>query len=143
MDKFTFSPRITLQYVQTAFSVSNSFGLQFVEVRKDSILGQLTIDERHLRPGGILNGGISLLIIETLGSVSACCAIDFDMNNALGLQVSANHLGIAKRGDQLTALSKPVHIGRSTHIWEVNIENQSQKAICTGRITLMITPQKP
>ena len=141
MTSFSFASRITLEYVQSTFKGTDPLGFTFTEVRSNSLCGTLKVDDRHLRPGGILNGGISLLLIETMGSASACCGIDFEKENALGLQVSANHLGIALRGDQLRIVSKPIHIGRSTHIWEVNIENQDQKPVSTGRITLMITPQ--
>ena len=129
-----------------AFFVKNqlpeSFGLQFTEVGKDFIKGALVVDERHLRPGRIMNGGVSLVLIETLGSMSAACLVDIEKQNPLGIQVSANHLAIAYPGDTVTATSKPIHVGKTTHIWEVTITNQHDKVLCSGRITLLIADLK-
>lgn len=124
------------------FYGSEYLGVHFDEVTKDSIKARLTVDKRHLRPGGIVNGGIYLMLIETLGSISSCLHIDLSRQNPLGIQVNANHLGVAKEGDTLIAFSKAVHIGRTTQIWEVTVENQKGKTLSSGRITLLITDIK-
>jgi 1,4-dihydroxy-2-naphthoyl-CoA hydrolase len=116
-----------------------AFGIEIVEVSEDSMTGKLTVDERHLRPGNIMNGGVSLVLIETLGSFSSYLHIDPEKQNAFGIQVSANHLSIAKPGDVLLAKSSPVHIGKTTQIWDVNITNQRNKLVSSGRITMLIT----
>lgn len=116
-----------------------AFGIEIVEVSEDSMTGKLTVDERHLRPGNIMNGGVSLVLIETLGSFSSYLHIDPERQNAFGIQVSANHLSIAKPGDVLLAKSSPVHIGKTTQIWDVNITNQRNKLVSSGRITMLIT----
>lgn len=116
-----------------------SFGIDIVEVSRESMTGTLTVDARHLRPGNIMNGGVSLVLIETIGSASACLFLDLTKQNAFGIQVSANHLAVAKPGDVLTAKSKAVHIGRTTHVWEITITNQLGKVVSTGRITMMVT----
>lgn len=113
-------------------------GFEVAEVSEKSVSIQLEIDERHLRPGGIMNGGISLLLIETAGSFSAYNLIDKEKQNTYGIQVSANHLAVALPGDILTAKSEAVHIGKSTHVWDVTITNQKGKKVSSGRITLLI-----
>jgi 1,4-dihydroxy-2-naphthoyl-CoA hydrolase len=113
-------------------------GIEFEEVSSDSVRASLRVDKRHLRPGGIVNGGVYLLLIETLGSISASLRIDMDRQNALGIQVAANHLGIAREGDTLIAVSRPVHVGRSTHVWDVDVRDRDGRALSTGRITLLI-----
>jgi len=118
------------------------FGIHFEEVGKDFVRASLVVENKHVRPGGIANGGVYLTLIETLGSVSASCVIDFQKFNALGIQVSANHTGVAMKGEKLSAVSKAVHIGRSTHIWEVNISNEKGKLLSSGRITMMIVPRQ-
>ena len=118
------------------------FGIEFEEVSSDSVRAYLRVDKRHLRPGGIVNGGVYLVLIETLGSISACLKIDTQLHNALGIQVTANHLGVAREGDTLIAVSRPVHVGRSTHVWEVEIRERGGKALSTGRITLLIVPRE-
>lgn len=116
-----------------------AFGIEIVDVGEDYMVGRLTVDERHLRPGNIMNGGVSLVLIETLGSFSSYLYIDPEKQNAFGIQVSANHLSIARPGDVLTAKSSPVHIGRTTQIWDVNITNQKNKIVSSGRITMLVT----
>lgn len=116
-----------------------AFGIDIVEVGSDSMTGRLTVDERHLRPGKIMNGGVSLVLIETLGSFSSYLHINPQTQNAFGIQVTANHLSIAKPGDVLTAKSSAVHIGRTTQVWDVNITNQNGKMVSSGRITMLVT----
>ena len=137
----TFSPSVTVEFLNRLFlknQLPENFGITFSGVGADFIQATLTVDDRHLRPGNIMNGGVSLVLIETVGSISAACLLDHEKENALGIQVNASHLTVANPGDILTATSKPIHIGRSTHLWEVNIENQNKKIVCTGRITLLI-----
>jgi 1,4-dihydroxy-2-naphthoyl-CoA hydrolase len=116
-----------------------ALGIDFTEVSETSLTGTLTVDERHLRPGKIMNGGISLVLIETIGSMSSYLLIDPEKQNAFGIQVSANHISIARPGDVLSAKSIAIHIGRSTHIWDVLITNQLGKTVSSGRITMMVT----
>ena len=116
-----------------------TLGLDILEVGEDSMTGQLIVDHRHLRPGNIMNGGVSLVLIETMGSFSSHLYIDTKKQNAFGIQVSANHLTIARPGDVLTAKSSAVHIGRTTQIWDVNITNQMGKLVSSGRITMLVT----
>ena len=137
----TFSPSVTVEFLNRLFlknQLPENFGITFSGVGADFIQATLTVDDRHLRPGNIMNGGVSLVLIETVGSISAACLLDHEKENALGIQVNASHLTVANPGDILTATSKPIHIGRSTHLWEVNIENQNKKIVCSGRITLLI-----
>lgn len=140
--KVLLNPKITVQILNemsTRDQLPETFGIQFTQIGADFLEAELVVDHRHLRPGKIMNGGVSLVLIETVGSMSAACVIDFQKQNALGVQVSANHLAVAKEGDKLTARSQAVHIGKTTHVWNVVIRNQHQKVVCDGRITLLIT----
>ena len=116
-----------------------SFGIDITAVDKDCVTGTLTVDHRHLRPGNIMNGGVSLVLLETMGSISTCLYIDPAQFNAFGIQVNANHLSVARPGDVLNARSTPVHIGRTTQVWDVNISNQKGKLVSSGRITMLVT----
>lgn len=135
----------SLEELQSIFmkgQLPETFGIELTEVHKDSVVGCLTVDERHLRPGGIMNGGVSLVLLETIGSISSALHVDMSKFNAFGMQASANHTAVAKTGDRITARSKAVHIGRTTHVWDVEISNQLGKLISIGRITMMITERK-
>lgn len=133
---------LSLESVNQIFTkgqLPESFGIKIKEIGNDFVSGELTVDERHLRPGNIMNGGVSLVLIETMGSVSSCLYIDMEKQNAFGIQVSANHLSVARPGDILTAKSSAVHIGKTTQIWDVNITNQKGKLVSSGRITMLVT----
>lgn len=138
----TFRHKLTLESIKEHSikgQLPESFGIEIVEIGDDSLTGKLTVDERHLRPGKIMNGGVSLVLIETLGSLSSYLYLDPEKQNAFGIQVSANHLSIARPGDVLSAKSSAVHIGRTTHIWDVAISNQHGKLVSSGRITMLVT----
>jgi len=137
--KSIFPPSITLDAIRnTEAPFAETLGLRFTELGADYLKGEVTIDKRHLRPGGIMNGGVTLGVIETVGSTAARCVIHGQSKNSLGIQVNASHLLVASPGDTLTATARPIHLGRSTHLWDVNIENQNGRLVCTGRITLMV-----
>jgi uncharacterized protein (TIGR00369 family) len=130
-----------LKSVFSLGQLPETFGIELTAVDKDSVTATLVVDHRHMRPGNIMNGGVSLVLIETMGSVSSCLFLDIEKQNAFGIQVSANHLGIARAGDKLTAKSVAVHIGKTTQIWDVNITNQKNKMVSSGRITMLVTEQ--
>jgi uncharacterized protein (TIGR00369 family) len=81
--------------------------------------------------------------MEIVGSAACNCVIRGQNKNNLGIQLNANHLAIAKPGDRLSIVAKPVHLGRSTHLWEINITNDKGKTVSTGRLTLLIVGAKP
>ncbi len=134
--------KLSLEEVNTIFTkgqLPESFGIRIVEMGDDFVSGTLTVDERHLRPGNIMNGGVSLVLIETMGSVSSCLFIDLEKQNSFGIQVNANHISVAKPGDVLTAKSQKIHIGKTTQIWDVIITNQKGRLVSSGRITMLVT----
>jgi 1,4-dihydroxy-2-naphthoyl-CoA hydrolase len=133
---------LTLDEVKTFFTAGQlpeAFGIEIVAIGEDFVEGELEVDSRHLRPGGIMNGGVSLVLIETIGSVSSYLYLDKMKQNAFGIQVSANHLAMARPGDVLRARSRAVHIGKTTQIWDVEIKNQKEKMVSSGRITMLVT----
>lgn len=113
-----------------------------ITVENQAVIAEMIIDERHLRPGNIMNGGVSLMLIETVGSMSSFLHIDSSKKNAFGLQVNANHVSMGLPGDKLRAQAKAVHLGKTTHIWDVDITNQNKRLVCSGRITMMVTDLK-
>lgn len=128
-----------LKTISIKGQLPEAFGIDLIDAEENSLTAKLTVDERHLRPGKIMNGGVSLVLIETVASMSSFLFIDPEKQNTFGIQVSANHLSIAFPGDELTAKSTAVHIGRTTHIWDVDITNQKGKKISSGRLTMLVT----
>lgn len=133
----------TLNKIANENQLSGALGITMTKIEEKSVTGTLTVDHRHLRPGNIMNGGVSLVLIETIGSFSSYLLIDSKKQNSFGIQVSANHLSIARPGDVLIAKSEAVHLGRTTHIWDVNISNQNGKLVSSGRITMLVTDNPP
>lgn len=108
------------------------------EATTTGIKAEVTVSEKHARPDGIANGGLALVLIEAIGSISSCCAIDFDAYNSLGISVSCRHIRPAKIGTKLVAVSSPIHLGKTTHVWETKIMNEENKLVSTGQITMLI-----
>ena len=109
-------------------------GIRIVEVGEDFIRGTMPVDERTKQPAGLLHGGASVVLAETLGSIAAnlCCTDD---QYCVGLEVNANHLKSATSGIVI-GTAKAVHIGRSTQVWEIRIENEEGKLTCISRLTM-------
>jgi 1,4-dihydroxy-2-naphthoyl-CoA hydrolase len=143
--KKTFSSEITVEAIEKSLvnTFADAINLHFVEVGADYLKARLRVSQAHTRPGGIMNGGVSLGIIETVGSVAARCMLHPLPKNSLGIQVNANHLRVVNLGDELTATASPVHIGRSTQLWDVTIVNQEGKEVSLGRITLLVVEALP
>ncbi len=114
-------------------------GIVLTEVGEDWLRGTMPVDARTLQPAGLLHGGASVVLAETLGSVAGNLCLDNTRQMAVGLEINANHLR-AVRGGVVTGTARPIHIGRNTHVWEIRIENEAGKPTCISRITLAIVP---
>lgn len=108
------------------------------KITPDSLLATMPITEKVLQPFGILHGGASVVLAESLGSVASALIINTDSHNAVGLEVNANHLRPGKLGSTLYATCKPIHIGRSTHVWDIKISDERDRLICISRLTVAI-----
>lgn len=128
--------------LKTSFEngLSKTLDFKFFKAHEDGIEVQVLVSEKHSRSGGIANGGLALTLLESVGSISAYAQIDYENFNAFGTSVSMNHIRAAKLGETLSARSKPVHIGRSTQVWDVEIKNEKGQTTSNGRITLLVIP---
>ena len=111
-------------------------GIEFLEVGDDFMRARAPVDARTLQPVGILHGGVSVLLAETLGSCGAAFSSPTGFR-AVGLDINANHLRSVSDG-WVTGIARPVHIGRSTHVWQIEITNESGQLTCVSRITMAI-----
>jgi 1,4-dihydroxy-2-naphthoyl-CoA hydrolase len=119
-------------------SVSAYLGMTFTEIGDDYLVMEMPVTPKAHQPAGLLHGGVSAYIIETIGSVGSTLLIDLDKVHPVGLEINANHVKGIKSGT-VTATAKLVHGGRRTHIWQVDIHNKDNgDLICTGRLTVMI-----
>lgn len=120
--------------------MNTALGISFSAIGPDWLEAEMPVDERTIQPLGMLNGGASLGMIESLGSMAANLALDRSRFVAVGQSVNCNHLKPAFKGDRVTGRAVPVHIGRSSQVWEVNITTSAGKTVCRGVITMAVVP---
>jgi len=111
--------------------------IQFTEIGDNFITGTMPVDERTHQPAGILHGGASVVLAETLGSIASYMLIDPEKYVAVGLEVNANHLRPVKSG-LVKGVCTPIHIGAKTHIWDIKIYNDRGKMSCISRLTVAV-----
>ena len=116
-------------------------GIKFTELGEDYLKGTMPVDHRTLQPAGILHGGASVALAESLGSVAAALCIDREKYYGVGLDINANHVRSVREGT-VTGVVKPLHIGRSTHVWEIRIFTEDEKLVCVSRLTMAILELK-
>ena len=116
-------------------------GIELVELGPDFLRGTMPVDQRTFQPYGLLHGGASVLLAETLGSSAGtlCCNPD---EMCVGIEINANHL-VAVRGGHVTGTARPLHIGRRTQVWEIRIEEATGRLACISRLTLAVVPRRP
>lgn len=116
-------------------------GIEFIEIGEDSITARMPVDERTIQPYGILHGGASVALAETLGSVASQLSIDTHHKMAVGMEINANHLRPVSIG-WVYGVVKPIHLGKTTQVWEIRITNEADKLVCISRITLAVLDKK-
>ena len=115
-----------------------TLGIECIEIGENFIVLKMPVDHRTHQPMGILHGGASAALIETVGSMGSTLLIDLEKEVPVGLEINCNHVRSVKSGFVL-ATGTLVHCGRRTHVWQVNIhEEGTKRMICTGRLTVMI-----
>ncbi len=124
----------------SANTVTSFLGIEFLEVGDDYLTARVPVDERTRQPYGLLHGGVSVVLAETLGSCGAACASP-DGWLAVGLDINANHLRGVTSG-WVTGIARPVHIGRTTQVWQIDLRNDAGELTCVSRITIaMLAPK--
>ncbi len=117
-------------------------GIECIEIGEDYIVSTMPVDKRTHQPMGLLHGGASAALIESIGSMGSTLLIDLSKEAPVGIEVNANHVGSVKSG-MVKAIGKIVHAGKRTHLWQVDIfDMATDKLVCTGRLTIMIVPLK-
>lgn len=115
--------------------------INVTEATPERVAATMPVGPKVHQPFGILHGGASVVLAETVASIGANISLDLAKQNAVGLEINANHLRGVQSGF-LTGVATPVHKGRSTHVWQVEIRNDESKLICTSRCTLAIIDVK-
>ncbi|NHA13810.1 hotdog fold thioesterase [Thioalkalivibrio sp. XN279] len=115
--------------------------IRFTEVGDDYIAGTMPVDNRTTQPFGLLHGGATVVLAETLGSSAANCCLDMSTHYAVGLEINTNHLRSVRSG-RVKATARPIHIGRSTQVWEIRTEDESGRLTAISRLTMAVVPRQ-
>lgn len=126
-----------LKSMKRGGGMAENMGLEIIEISENGLIGRLPVDERTKQPFGILHGGASCVLSESLGSIAAWMCIDPSKKRAVGLEINANHIRSVSEG-YVKGVCEPIHIGRRTHVWNTNIFDQNDKLVCTSRLTVAI-----
>jgi 1,4-dihydroxy-2-naphthoyl-CoA hydrolase len=111
-------------------------GIEFLQVGPDLLRARMPVDARTKQPAGILHGGASVVLAETLGSVAATLCLP-PGQRAVGLDINANHVRAVREG-WVIGECRAVHVGRSTHVWQIDVRDEAQRLVCASRITMAI-----
>lgn len=114
-----------------------NLGIVITEVGDDYLKGTMPVDERTKQPLGLLHGGASVLFAESLGSIAANYCVNRDKSYCVGMEINANHLRSVKSG-VVTGITRPLHLGATTQVWEIKIYNQVEKLVCVSRLTMAV-----
>lgn len=118
----------------------STLGIVFTEVGPDFLRATMPVDARTLQPYGLLHGGASVLLAETLGSSAGNLCVGDDAR-CVGIEINANHLRAA-RGGVVTGTARPLHVGQSTQVWDIRIEDADGRAVCVSRLTLAVVRRR-
>lgn len=121
-------------------TLNESLGIEITEIDSEFVRGRMPVDARTKQPFGLLHGGASVALAETLGSIGGNLCIDSERWVAVGLEISANHLRPVTSG-WVTGTARPLHLGRSTQVWDIRIEDDAGKLSCISRLTLSVIPK--
>jgi uncharacterized protein (TIGR00369 family) len=114
-------------------------GIVFTEAGEDWVRATMPVDPHTRQPYGLLHGGASVVLAETLGSSAGNLCLDTREQMAVGLEINANHLRAVREGT-VTGTARALHVGRTTQVWEIRIEDGRGRAVCVSRLTLAVVP---
>lgn len=122
-------------------TMGEHIGIEWVELGNDFLKAKMPVDHRTKQPYGLLHGGASCVLAETIGSVASAMVIDHASFQCVGLEINANHIHSATAGF-VTGIATPLHLGRSTHVWDIKIYNENEKMVCVARLTVAIIEKR-
>ncbi|MFM9911862.1 MAG: hotdog fold thioesterase [Chitinophagaceae bacterium] len=118
-------------------SMGEHLGIELTALGVDYLKGRMPVDHRTKQPFGLLHGGASCVLAETLGSIGSALIIDSSKFICVGIEINANHIRSAREGF-VTGTATPIHIGATTHVWDIRINDEREKLVCIGRLTVAI-----
>ena len=121
-------------------NLASTLGIEITELTPQRVVATMPVDDRTRQPFGILHGGASVALAETVASLGGTMNVDLETNVVVGVEINANHIK-AKRDGLVTGTALPIHLGRSTQVWEVRIVDEQERTVCVSRCTLAVVPK--
>lgn len=118
-------------------TASHHVGIEYVDFGPDHLTARMPVNGKTRQPYGILHGGASCLLAETVGSHASMLCLDPESAYCVGLEINANHIRPATQG-HVYATARPIHLGKSTHVWDIRIQDEADKLVCIARLTMMV-----
>jgi 1,4-dihydroxy-2-naphthoyl-CoA hydrolase len=136
-------PPVTLAQLnaKSANTLVSHLGIEFTEIGPAHLIARMPVDARTHQPLGLLHGGASVVLAETLGSVAATLCVNPDIQYCVGLEINANHIKSVRSGF-VFGRTTPVHVGKRTQVWEIRITNEQHELVCVSRITLAVIDRR-
>lgn len=131
------TPDISSSDALSQGTIHDALGIKVTEIGDDYVMGTMPVDERTVQPYGILHGGASVVLAESLGSIASHYVVDTDKYVTVGLDVNANHLRPVRSG-LVTGKATPIHLGRKNHVWDIEIRSDRDKLVCKARLTIAV-----
>jgi 1,4-dihydroxy-2-naphthoyl-CoA hydrolase len=122
-------------------TLGEHLGIEWVELGPDFIKAKMPVDNRTKQPYGLLHGGASCVLAETVGSIASALVVDHEKFMCVGLEINANHVRSAREGFVI-GVASPLHLGSNTHVWDIKIHDEVQRLICVSRLTVAVIPRK-
>jgi 1,4-dihydroxy-2-naphthoyl-CoA hydrolase len=116
-------------------------GIEFIAVGDDHLVARMPVDTRTVQPLGLLHGGASVLLAETLGSAASHCCIDAATHYTVGLEINANHVRAVRSG-WVVGTVRPIHLGRTTQLWDIRVVDEHDRLVCISRLTTSVLEKK-
>ena len=129
-----------LEQMRGKQTLATTLGIEITELTPQRVVATMPVDDRTRQPFGILHGGASVALAETVASIAGTMNVDLDTHNVVGVEINANHIK-AKREGVVTGTATPIHIGRSTQVWQIHIVDEQGKTVCISRCTLAVVPK--
>lgn len=134
-------PTIETLNLVKANTLAESLDINFTEIGNDYLVGTMPVDNRTKQPFGLLHGGASVALAETLGSIASLLVVNQDLFIGVGIEINANHVKAVTKGF-VTGICKPLHIKGKTHVWDIRIYNDAQELNCVSRFTCAIVSRQ-
>jgi 1,4-dihydroxy-2-naphthoyl-CoA hydrolase len=138
--------QVTVEFLNKtliANTLNQSLGIEIFEIGADFLTARMPVDARNVQPHRLLHGGASAALAETVGSVAAfMCLPDVQKQQIVGIEINANHLSSAREGTVVFGTARPLRIGRTLHVWNIEVRDEKEKLICVSRLTVAVVSRQ-